>query len=245
MRTNGAPAHPQAPRRGSRRRLGTALLAAAGVVALLTGIAVAVLTDGSDTDGRTPVAAGGSALDKFPSAELRDWASFANQLSVFTVVDEAELPPPPPPSTSGGLTLRKVTLRIDRTLWQRAGTATVDGTLAVKTWGFVEEDGKRYPQAPMDGPRLEVGHRYLAPIVRSCDEWFPLSDSATVTLDGDVITSEVSIGKPSPAASALHGLSIDQAADTVNRTEPSPAVEAAGSDLSKRLAAANATDLGC
>jgi hypothetical protein len=72
-------------------------------------------------------------------------------------------------------------------------------------------------------PRLQAGQRYLALLVRSAGEWFPLRDTAVMTLGSDDrVTAEVEAGPLSPAATALKGKTVADARSILAATAPDP-----------------------
>ena len=74
-------------------------------------------------------------------------------------------------------------------------------------------------------PRIEVGDRYLAPILlvddRSPAEWWPLTISSQVRLNGDTV-QEAPQRAESATAVQLGGDSIDEVRSAVQRQSPDP-----------------------
>jgi hypothetical protein len=157
---------------------------------------------------------------------LTDWVSYADQVSVFTVVSEEDLPESSDPNVNGGYFGRAVTLRIEKTIWRRDGAPSADETIRVITWGWSENDsGERRPTVASGGPRLEVGARYVAPLVRAPRDgadWTPLSHGATLPLEGNAITTEGVYGNPSQIARRMRGQAVDKLAAVLARTTPDP-----------------------
>jgi hypothetical protein len=165
----------------------------------------------------------GEGSDRFPSETLTDWASYADQLSVVTVVDERELAPPSEVVERGeGYVGRVVTLRIEQTLWHRRGGPTARGDVSTTVQGWVLQDGERRPFAVAGGPRLEVGGRYLAPLVHVQGEWVPLGIGATLPLDGDVATTSGVAGHPSAIGEAMRGKAVTDVAELLAATPADP-----------------------
>lgn len=152
---------------------------------------------------------------------LEHWVTYGNQLSVITVTDST--PPHPAARNSGGLIGRQVTVRVERTLWRRDGAPRAPRTLRFGVWGWMQEndqdpDSRRIKLVSEGTTRMEAGRSYLAVLVRSRGEWFPLTDRAVMTLSPDgTVTSEVVSGEPSPGAAALRGKTIAEAARIVSR----------------------------
>ena len=176
--------------------------------------------------GSTPSASlvVGEGSDRFPSETLSDVSSYADQLSVVTVVDESEIAPPSEVVERGeGYVGRTVTLRIEQTVWKRKGGPTARGTIRTTVQGWVLQDGVRRPFAVAGGPRLELGGRYLAPLLRvSGNEWITLSSGATLPLEGDVATTAGVAGHASPIGEAMQGKSVSDVADLLARTPADP-----------------------
>jgi hypothetical protein len=198
------------------------------VIALLCVLsAVSLAACGGSTSSSSLVA--GEASGRFLDESYSDWVSFADQLSVFSVVAEEEETPAPEVVERGeGYISRTVTLRIERTLWRRRGAPAAHGRIRVITAGWILEGGERHPYAIWGGPRLEVGMRYLAPLVRAPRDgvdWTPLSDGSTLPLTGNAITVAGVVGVPSAIAASLNGRSPDEVAAIVDRTPPDPVAE--------------------
>lgn len=219
---------PRALVRGRRgRRL--ALLAAAALPLIVVGVAAWTLLSNSSP---SPVVVGGAgASSRFPSETFTDWVSYSDQVSVFSVVREEEIRPPAVDlkrDLAEGTSYlgRLVTLRIGRTIWRREGAPSTGATIRVITWGWaLNENGERRPAAPWGGPRLEIGTRYVAPLVRAPRDgvaWTPLADDATLPLDGDVITTARIEGNPSPIAERVSGKSVGALGHILARTPTDP-----------------------
>lgn len=194
------------------------------VIALLCILPVVAFA--ASGGGSSPRLVVGEGSDRFLDETLTDWVSYADQLSVFTVLAEDEEEPPAEVLAGGeGYISRTVTLRIEKTLWKRAAAPSADGTVRVITDGWVLENGERHPFAIWGGPRLEVGNTYLAPLVRAPRdgaEWTPLSAASTLPLQGNAVTGEGIVGIPSLIAKALNGKSPTGLAVTLERTAPDP-----------------------
>ena len=176
--------------------------------------------------GSTSSTVVGEGAGRFPDRDFTDWVSYADQLSVVLVVAEtAEAPAPVVVAHGEGYISRTVTLRVEQTLWRRAGAPTVTGEIPVVTSGWVLEEGQRRPFAIGGGPRLEVGGRYLAPLVRAERDgvaWTPLSVESTLPLADTGITAAGVLGAPSPLVRGLVGRSPSDLAAILRRTAPDP-----------------------
>lgn len=232
------------PSRGLLRRLRRRSSIALALIATTATGAVYGLSlhdDGEHRGGRDIAA---TVSERFPAETLADWVTFGDQLSVVTVLDETELPGPPEPASNGDFVLRKVTLRIDRTLWQRPRTTPAPSTVSVRTWGWFEGGGTaRVRHLAPDAPRLEVGRRYLTPLVSANDGWTPVSDASILTLDGDAVTAEVDEGEPRQLARSLTGQSLEEIDTSMDGATPYLDEALMTLDPDTRLRSAAARDL--
>jgi hypothetical protein len=213
-----------------RRRL--VLLAATTLPLIVVGVVAWTLVSTGSSSPSVIVGGAGASSDRFPSETFTDWVSYSDQVSVFSVVSEEEVWPSPQDlkrdlEQGTGYLGRVVTLRIERTIWRREDAPSAEDTIRVFTWGWaLNEDGERRAStAPWGGPRLEVGARYVAPLVRAPRngvQWTPLSDGATLPLDGDLITTTGIGGNPSPIAERMEGRSVDALAEILAGTPPDP-----------------------
>lgn len=209
--------HPARATQRLRRAGAAGGLLVAAAIALTLGLGA---SSPQDQDVKFAV---GEGSDKWPSDTLSDWASYADQLSVIVVEDERALAPPPP-EISGGYIERRVTLRVDQTLWRRSHAPTVTGRFEMRDYGWLERGaGSRRPVTTVGGVRLAVGERYLAPLVRT-DEgaWTVLTPSSAVTLAGDSATSRVDVGSPSPALLALKDHHLGEVPALFHAAKPDP-----------------------
>jgi hypothetical protein len=158
----------------------------------------------------------------FPSATMTDWVTHGDQLSVIRIVDATPPRLPKEWKNSGGLIGRKVTVRIERTVWHRPHAPRRTGSFRMQAWGWMMESDQRadspiHPIIVRNAPRLKVGGRYLAVLMRLDNRWTPLNDDAVMTLDGDTVTSRVDAGAPTAPAASLRGKTVAQAAAVVSR----------------------------
>ena len=115
-------------------------------------------------------------------------------------------------------------MRIERTVWHRPKAPRRSGSFRMETWGSMMESDQRadspiHPIIVRNAPRLKVGGRYLAVLIRLDDGWTPLNDDTVMTLDGDTVTSTVDAGEPSAPAASLRGKTIAEAAAVVRRAD--------------------------
>jgi hypothetical protein len=191
------------------------------VVLATVGVGIALSARSGESDD--PIFGGGAGSAPWPQDSLRDWASYADQLSIFTVADEEQLPAHRGEGGTGGYIGRAVTLQIERTLWRRARSPEANERVRIITWGWAERDGQLVPGKVDDGVRLRVGKRYLAPLtLREDGEWTLFADNAVLTLDKGVATGAVDAGTPSAPVRAFKGQTASEVARTLDSTAPDP-----------------------
>jgi hypothetical protein len=172
-----------------------------------------------------PSQVAGTEAARFPAETFTDWVSYGDQVAVFSVTAEEEIPPPSDVyEQGGGYIARVVNLNIEKTLWARKGAPALPSSVRVLTYGWVYENGDRNPAAAWGSPRLKVGERYAAPFVmapRDGVDWTALSAEATLRLvDGVFTTDGVVGGSPSAIAQRLQSSSPDELARILAGTEP-------------------------
>jgi hypothetical protein len=198
---------------GRRRRIGPrlVLLVTAGLAAV-----TAACSDGAE------YACSDAAVDfSLPTESLTDWVSYADQLSVVEVLAEERLWPPPP--TSGAPPAeyvgRRVDVRVGETAWRRPDAPTAPDRLSFVTDGWSIRRGHK-PVTIGEGPRLQVGRRYLMGLVRFDEgDWGPFP-RATLPLDPDGRLARVCSKRPT--LTALVGLTVAEAGRLLRDTAPDP-----------------------
>jgi hypothetical protein len=127
----------------------------------------------------------GSPSLRWPSETIRDWADFADQVAVLHIVSEEELPASADVLENGeGMIGRRVTARVEATLWRNHGSPALERTVSFTTWGWVVHEGVRIPTVDSSSARIEVGDRVVAPLLLAPEgEWAPLAPSAVIKLD--------------------------------------------------------------
>jgi hypothetical protein len=155
----------------------------------------------------------------FPQETLRDWVSFFDQLSVVRAVDERRAGPLRDPDGAGYVG-RHVTVRVERTLWRRAGAERAPRRFELVDFGWWQErDGSLRPVAACGETRLAVGRRYLAIVGRHRTRWFPAT-TGRLRLRGSLVAGGVDEGRPSEAHDALTGMRVRAAAAIVSVAQP-------------------------
>jgi hypothetical protein len=195
-------------------------------LAVLLPVVVAVVawtaTSGGPESPRLLVVSGGAG--RFPAESFTDWVSYADQVSVVSVAAE-EARPAEVIEPGDESIMRVVTLRIERTVWRRREAPTAGRTVRVLTYGWAVRDGERRPVAGWGGPRLEVGRRYVTPLVRAPRDgvdWTPLAVESVLPLDGDEIVTTGIAGAPSTIARRMAGRSVDDLSAVLAGTRPDP-----------------------
>lgn len=185
------------------------------------------------TDGTYDYDGWGTADYALPTWSFRDWVSYADQVSVVHVVAERQLPLGPDElAHQEGLVGRTVTFEIERTIWRRPGAPRAKDRITVDTWGWTLHEG-RMAAMVLGGARLEVGHRYVLPLVLFTSEgsksWTGFADGdGNFPLDGSVIVDGRigRVGDPNsddyPGTESLKGVTVDELAAQLARTEPDP-----------------------
>jgi hypothetical protein len=164
--------------------------------------------------------------NRFPDTGLRDWASFADHVVVFTVTSDREVVTATPEELAAGEYVigREATLTIDRWLWSAPNAPELPSTIAMDVKGWAVKGGQRMAMVADGEPRLEVGQRYLAPLLlmddRSPAEWWPLTVGSMLQLDSDTVRPALPHGQGS--ARQLAGSSIRDVADVVTREPADP-----------------------
>lgn len=125
------------------------------------GALLAALAGWSSSSPEVVVGGEGGASDRFPSETLTDWVSYADQVSVSSVVSE-ELPESHDPNVNGGYFGRAVAVRIEQMLWRRPGAPSAHGTIREATDGPTRRSARpRLAGIPPDP--LAVKYAHLAP----------------------------------------------------------------------------------
>ena len=158
--------------------------------------------------------------DSYPT----DWVTYAEQVSVVTVVQEIV----DPNGTVDDID-RKVVLRVDRVLWARSNERSLTGTFEMRAAGWWDIEGEGVIPARFgDRPRLEVGCQYVMPLV-----WWPSQDSEgkwTQLTEATLwVAPDGSLQGGYDGRYQLHRSSqdpIEQVAEELTRTPPSRYYEA-------------------
>ena len=152
-----------------------------------------------------------------PNQSLTDWVSYANQVSVVTVLSEAEIEPPSEVrSRKEGYIGRTVMLRIDDTLWTAPGVSAVQGQISMTVIGWHLKGDRKIPF----GGRLEAGMTYVMPIASIKGQWADASVTAPVPVAGPVVAASVKDGNS--WTRELAGVSLSALSARLAATPPDP-----------------------
>jgi hypothetical protein len=204
--------------------LAMTVLAAAGCSALTS----------DESPSRVRMIPNASIDPAYPIDSLRDLVSYADQVSVVTVLGERRLAGGSE-EESGGLEGRAVTVRVEQTIWRGPAGTAAPKSFEFTTWGW--SDGR--PLGEEGGARLETGRRYLVGLAHGREEgrtaWWSFSGGAQLRLDGDTLDADDVLGEPSSIFGALAGLTVEEAGAVLARATPDPlAVKYARLGASKR-----------
>ena len=195
-----------------------------GILLLVTSVACGERSSGDERSGGHVVV--GQASAPFPYETLEDWKSYADHVAVFTVMDEEEVPfkPADDASKTEGSIQRKLTLRIDETVWSAADAPALPAQIKMNAPGWVLHDGKRSVLRISGVPRVRPGERYLAPLVRvetiTPPRWWPLYAGAQLLVEHGRIAPNAQ-ADPS-LRTELAGQTVEQVAAAVERQAPDP-----------------------
>lgn len=164
--------------------------------------------------------------NRFPDTGLRDWVSFADHVVVFTVTTDREVMAATAEELEAAEYVigREATLRIDQRLWSARNAPELPSELTMDIKGWAVRDGQRMAMVADGEPRLEVGRRYVAPLLlmddRSPAEWWPLTVGSMLELESDEV--EPALPHAPGSARQLAGRSIRDVGDMVVREPADP-----------------------
>ena len=155
----------------------------------------------------------------FTTDSLHDIRSFADAMAVVRGVSEAVPPTPDGPEGWAGLIGRYVTVRVERVLWRRPNAPKPPRRFRFNDFGWTGTLEDRRPFVGCGATRMEVGRRYLAPVVRDHGDWYPFPGTR-LRLRGDLVVGGVDAGEADHSHQALAGRSVRNAVRTVAETLP-------------------------
>jgi hypothetical protein len=157
---------------------------AVGAVMVVAGL-VAGCGGDSAADINTQRCAGADYI--LPSRTLQDLVTYADQVAVVTLTDDAVVGHDAPDDELEAGSFREVTIRIDDVVWEAPARRPVpDEVTFVPDGGWVDGDPDEGPTAGCDQPVLVEGGRYLVGLVEySADEWGPMGGPFTLEVDAE------------------------------------------------------------
>jgi hypothetical protein len=178
----------------------------------------------------------------FPSDTASDVVSYADHVALVTAVSQVEATPTasPSPGTQGEPAIpRRITFRIDRTLWSRADAPAAPTQLTALWRGWLVRDGKRVPFVIHGMPWVIVGAQYVMPIAQDHGTFAPIQPFAVFRVTDGVVDLE---DQDTPLARDLADLSPTALTDVFAKALPDPlAVRFRNLSPRARLAAVLAT----
>jgi len=198
--------------------------------ALLSSLTLVIALIGCTSSNNTETTTtSGSAYTRLPSDDVEDIVTYADQVSVFSVIAEREIEPPPEVYERGeGYLGREITIRIEDTLWSRGVIANAEGDIDLKVQGWVMHENIRRPIQFNGAPRLELGNTYVGPLVWLTGdpfgdgEWVGYTSGANIqvinerTAEPDLATNP----RFEDIAITLGGKSISELEQILNNTPP-------------------------
>jgi hypothetical protein len=155
----------------------------------------------------------------YTTESLHDVRSFADAMAIVRGVKEAVPPTPDGPEGWAGLIGRYVTVRVERVLWRRPHAPEPPRRFRFGDFGWTGTLKDRKPWLGCRATRMELGRRYLAPVVRDHGEWYPFP-ATRLRMRGDLVVGGVDLGEPEHSHQALAGQTVPNAARTVAETLP-------------------------
>jgi hypothetical protein len=146
----------------------------------------------------------------FPSDTASDVVSYADHVALVTAVSQVEATPTASPSlgAEGEPAIpRRITFRVDRTLWSRADAPAAPTQLTALWWGWLVRDGKRVPFVIDGMPWVIVGAQYVMPIAQDRGAFVPIQPFAVFRITDGVVDLEE---QDTPLARQLDGASADE-----------------------------------
>lgn len=214
-----APDGPTPPRRARRLTLVALLLllcaAAAIVIARRHPAPPATTTSVLPTPPATTDA-------PFPSDTASDVVSYADHVALVTATTETDAPPTASPTSSPGgehVVMRRITFRVDRTLWSRPDAPTAPKHLTALWWGWLLRDGKRTPFIVHGAPVVFLGAQYVMPIAYDGTTFSAIQPFAVFRAGRDGITPEE---QDTPLAHDLADASLARVSTVFASAEPDP-----------------------
>jgi hypothetical protein len=155
----------------------------------------------------------------FSTDSLHDVRSFADAMVIVRGVRESIPPEPDGPEGWAGVIGRYLTVRVEHVLWRRPHAPKPPRRFRFNDFGWTGTLKDRHRWLGCRATRMELGRRYLAPVVRYHGEWVPFP-ATRLRLRGDLVVGGVDLGEPEHSHQALAGRSVRNATRLVAETLP-------------------------
>ena len=190
------------------------------LIALTAALTIAACGGGQATPGTVTVSGSGH----FPADGLIDWKSYADHVATFRVVSDREIAASSAEERARGeyLIAREVTVEIERRLWSARSAPALPGRFTMEALGWSVSHGARRTILFEDAPRVEVGERYVAPLVREGGRWAAMTLTSQLRLDGRRVTAPADGSAKGPVPSQLSGRTVDQVRAAVAAQKADP-----------------------
>ncbi|HEV7846939.1 MAG TPA: hypothetical protein VGO83_11830, partial [Thermoleophilaceae bacterium] len=159
----------------------------------------------------------------YTTGTLHDLRSFSDAVAIVRGVSERTPPPPDGPEGWAGLIARDVDVRVERVLWRRPNAPEPPRSFTFGDLGWTGTLKHRKPWKGCRDTRMELGRRYLAPVVRHNGTWYPFF-TTRMRLRGNLVVGGVDLGEPENSHRALQGRTIAEAVRAIATARPYRAV---------------------
>jgi hypothetical protein len=195
--------------------------AAVGLFAAAAAACGAVFLGGDSAPGAGERGfAGCSEPDtSYTTGTLHDLRSFSDAVAIVRGVSERTPRPPDGPEGWAGRIGRHVDVRVERVLWRRPNAPEPPRSFTFGDLGWTGTPKHRHPLKGCRETRLELGRRYLAPVVRDGGTWYPLF-TTRMRLRGNLVVGGVDLGEPENSHRALQGRTIGEAVRAIATARP-------------------------
>lgn len=170
-----------------------ALAAVAGVVALAARGAIRTAAPIPARPVLTPTPTVADTQAEFPYETASDVVSYADHVALVTAVSEVEVPATasPEPGATGERTIaRRVTFRVDGTLWSRPDAPAAPAELSAIWWGWLMRGERRVPFVVNGMPWVFVDGQYVMPIAYDGAAFSPIQPFAVFRFDRAAVALE-------------------------------------------------------
>ena len=165
------------------------------VLALLLGAhATRPSVDAGRPHGAAPVPEVAETDAPFPDRTPSDVVSYADHVVLVTAISEREVEREvqrtPSPSVEPTIP-RRITFRVEQTLWSRPAAPPPPARLDPVWWGWLVKEGRRVPLVVQGTPWVVVGAQYVMPIAQDGAAFTPIQPFAVFRFgDGAVALEE-------------------------------------------------------